>query len=225
MAASAKAAAEASSSNSNNNVSNKSERYMPIMNNKGEQVEYIFDTFVQFDLYLKYVDNLYELPNSDIRHFYEYRRIDYYVEKIIELFDEKKICKNISKAFMLERFKSKNTIFVFVQHLKTNAIMGFAAMYLFEGKKEKYVMLDLICSNTDYKRVGSALMNYIHMLGRQVGATYVSLEAAESAVGFYKKKKYRIVETGFKTINIPMRRRITRKKPASNKPAAGAGAK
>jgi hypothetical protein len=54
----------------------------------------------------------------------------------------------------------------------------------------KYLYIDLICSNPTYKRSGTMLIQYIHSLATENGMNTVSLNSVPQSIGFYEKQGY-----------------------------------
>lgn len=117
-----------------------------------------------------------------------------------------KWCDGVEIDYIEYIFANCNALFV----AKSDSVfLGFCSIKL----KKSAIHVDIICSNNEYKGVGSNLITAINDFGHDLEMNKVSLDSITDAVGFYLKMGYRC-----KDEVCPMDKEIeTRIKPLTKK--------
>jgi hypothetical protein len=159
------------------------------------QVEIINTTILDLSK-LNDEDNIHVINNSSLKEPLR--------EKIDKLFEDKKLCKGIGKGYMNDSIRDADIIILIKDD---NILLGFTTIKV----KNTTLYIDLICSNNEYRKVGSVIMNKIKELGRYIGFTHVTLNSVHSAYNFYTKHKYKITREQPEKNLVHMKRRLVPK--------------
>lgn len=125
-------------------------------------------------------------------------------QKIDKMFHEKKLCKGISNKYMNDSILEADIIIIIKDE---DILLGFTTLKV----KDTTFYIDLICSNNEYRKVGTVIMNKIKELGRLIGFTHVTLNSVHSAYNFYTKQKYKITKEQPEKNLVHMKRRLVPK--------------
>lgn len=153
-----------------------------------------------------------------------------FTELVYEQFDAKKLCVGLARSFLENELSLKRPDTFLIRldpkdlDLSIDTVFAVASFYF----NKSYVFINMLCANNDYSGAGTVLLNKIHQIARAAGKTRATLNSVNSALGFYKKRKYKPVRITFAHANVPMRRRLTKKNvmiTAAGKASTGASAK
>lgn len=144
---------------------------------------------------------------------------------------KKFMCLGINYSYIKISIKKSDIIvLLYEQNEKKDDtyIAGIATLIV----KDNAIEIDLICSQLGYKMAGRLLINKVIKIAKKLGKEKVELLSVGNpdTIQFYKRLQFKKVNSsnefakqGTRKRLIAFRRRITSKKPASNKPAGGAG--
>jgi hypothetical protein len=100
-------------------------------------------------------------------------------------------CKGISPNYVNNRLKDNyGILYIIKRDINNDNMLVFATIRLLADNKynnERYLELDLICANSQYKNMGTKLLNSLVDLAIQADCKYIHLEALDGVVEFYKK--------------------------------------
>jgi hypothetical protein len=141
------------------------------------------------------------------------------------------LCVGVSESFVKDSIIRSDITIALVEPTAERDDTYFAGVATLIVKDDA-IEIDTICSQIGYKMGGRLLMNKIITIARKLGKQKIELLSLKnpSTVRFYKRFLFKKVRSnnnfgkaGTRKGLLPLRRRITMKKPNSDKPAGGAG--
>lgn len=97
-------------------------------------------------------------------------------------------CEGVNLEYVKDTLMEDHIMLVVVKHKQV--LLGFSAINVYSDRMN----LEIICTNNNYKGVGTHLNTLIHDLAVDLDVDSIGLEAVTSAVGFYLKVGYECVD-------------------------------
>lgn len=191
----------------------------------GKKVDYAFYILTQESKHMRY-DMASIVALDRYENYEKAAKLREFTDSVFDQFSKGKLCTDLSRSFLESTLvlKRPDSFLIRIESEEDYTILGMAAFYFHKS----YVFIDILCAHKDYSGAGTVLLNKIHQIARAAGKTRAALNSVNSAVGFYKKRKYKKVRMPFTPANVPMSRRLTKKNTgasASAAASAGAGSK
>jgi hypothetical protein len=128
------------------------------------------------------INNLAILNEESEQYNDTYEEIQY--EKS---FLENKFCNNIHIDDIDSMFDKAEILLE--MRLDNNTLVGYSLIDL--EKKDSNIYIHLLCANSKYKKVGTAIINIIKEIGKQLDYNELQLHSVTDAVDFYVKLKFK----------------------------------
>jgi predicted GNAT family N-acyltransferase len=103
------------------------------------------------------------------------------------LFPEYTFCKNIHIDDIDAMFDKAHILLEI--RLDDNTIAGFSLIDL--EMKDKHTYIHLLCANSNYKKVGTELINMVKEITTQLGYNEIQLHTVTDAIEFYKRLNFK----------------------------------
>jgi hypothetical protein len=134
----------------------------------------------------KHIAYIESNPDLTFHHDDEYESITKPLMNIIKQ-PGSKWCDGVEEEYVEYIFNNCNGIIV-LKHAEE--LLGFCSIIF----KKSHIHIDIICTNNEYKGVGTVMINAINDIGYDLDMDKVTLESITTAVGFYLKMGYKCVD-------------------------------
>jgi hypothetical protein len=149
--------------------------------------------------------------------------IDSHTRFILNEIKNTNLCNGLSEKYIEE---SLDDALFFIYTIKTTRPQKIEGLVIVKGIVEiddeiDYLYIDILCGSSNYKRVGSFLLDSVITIGKKLHKKRVVLSALTQSVGFFVKKGFKIREKCDMEVNLKGGRRRTVKYRNDDHPPKG----
>lgn len=129
--------------------------------------------------------------------------VDSHKSYVLNEINYNELCKGINKEYIDDSLD--NSLF-FLYIIKTSRPRNIEGVIIVKTREEDNVTnslyIDILCGSSQYKGVGSILLNKVIDIGKKLGKKSIILSSLTQSIGFYIKKGFKFVDTCNMKLNL-----------------------